>query len=63
MTFLTPSFLTGSFFFIIASKKDNHKISDEIEIRPGPTTDCELAALKRLENAHRLTIRAMSCPL
>ena len=26
--------------FIFAGNKDNHKISDGLEIRPDPTTDC-----------------------
>ena len=34
-----PSFFNRNFFFI-AGKKDNHKISDDSEIRPDLKTDC-----------------------
>ena len=31
-------------FFILAGNEDNHKILDEIEIRPDPTTDCGVSS-------------------
>ena len=37
--------LVIQFFFILASNKDIHNISDELEFQPDPTSDAELAAL------------------
>ena len=35
----SSAFIFDWIFFILAGKEDNHKSSDEFEIRPDPTTD------------------------
>ena len=39
----SSAFISDQIFFILACKKDNYKISDEVEIQQDSTMDCEVA--------------------
>ena len=36
----SSAFIFDRIFFILTGNEDNHKITDEFEIRPNPTVDC-----------------------